>query len=292
MVVQHTEAFSQQQPLLFSIAYRMLGSVAEAEDIVQETFLRWQQTEGEDVRSPKSYLSTIATRLCIDQLRSARAQREEYIGPWLPEPLTTEHIPPMDDKLALADSLSMAFLLLLETLAPTERAVFLLREVFDYDYAEIANIVEKSESNCRQISRRARQRVADRQPRFDVASEEVARMMERFLHAATTGDMNGLLSLLADDATLWSDGGGKVVAAVNPIRGADNITRFFLGLLKKAPPGFAVRLASINEQPGIITYVNGRPQSAGTFDVIDGKIHAVRVVVNPDKLRHVPPLKP
>ena len=291
MVVQHTEAFSQQQPLLFSIAYRMLGSVAEAEDIVQETFLRWQQTEGEDVRSPKSYLSTIATRLCIDQLRSSRAQREEYIGPWLPEPLVTEETS-MDDKLALADSLSMAFLLLLETLTPTERAVFLLREVFDYDYVEVANIVEKSESNCRQISRRARQRVADRQPRFDVASREVSRMMERFLHAATTGDMDGLLSLLADDATLWSDGGGKVVAAINPIHGADKITRVFLGLLKKAPPGFTARLASINEQPGIITYVNGRPQSVSAFDVVDGKIHAVRVVVNPDKLRRVPPLKP
>ncbi len=292
MVVQHTETFSQQQPLLFSIAYRMLGSVVEAEDIVQETFLRWQQTDGEDVRSPKSYLSTIATRLCIDQLRSARAQREEYIGPWLPEPLTAEHIPPMDDRLALADSLSMAFLLLLQTLTPTERAVFLLREVFDYDYGDIANIVDKSESNCRQISRRARQRVVDRQPRFDVASEEVTRMMERFLHAATTGDMDGLLSLLADDATLWSDGGGKVVAAVNPIHGADKITRFFLGLLKKAPAGFAVRLAAINEQPGIIAYVNGRPQSVAAFDVLDGKIHAVRVVVNPDKLRRVPPLEP
>ncbi len=292
MVVQHTETFSQQQPLLFSIAYRMLGSVAEAEDIVQETFLRWQQTEGEDVRSPKSYLSTITTRLCIDQLRSARAQREEYIGPWLPEPLTAEHIPPMDDRLALADSLSMAFLLLLETLTPIERAVFLLREVFDYDYSEIASITEKSEVNCRQIARRARQHVNERKPRFDAASEEATRMLERFLHAATTGDMDGLLSLLADDATLWSDGGGKAGSAVNPIHGADKITRFFLGLLKKAPPGFAVRLASINEQPGVITYVNGRPQSVGAFDVVDGKIHAVRVVVNPDKLRRVPPLKP
>ena len=288
--MNRVEAFSQHQPLLFSIAYRMLGSVMDAEDAVQETFLRWQQAPHDDVRSPKSYLSTVVTRLCIDQLRSARTQREQYIGPWLPEPLVVEEQPDMDEQLALADSLSMAFLVLLESLTPTERAAFLLREVFDYDYGEVARIVDKSEANCRQLVRRAGQHIGERRSRFDASPEEAQEIAARFLKAATTGDMQGLLDLLADDVIHWSDGGGKVAAALNPIQGAEKVARLFIGLASKMPAGFSLRLAQVNGQLGMIIYDGSRPYCVFAADVADGKIHAIRIVVNPDKLRRVPAL--
>jgi RNA polymerase sigma-70 factor, ECF subfamily len=276
--------FDLHRPLLFSIAYRMLGSVMDAEDVVQEAYLRWQRAPEAEVRSPRAYLSAVVTRLCIDQLRSAKSSREEYVGPWLPEPLPTEPD-------AAAESLSMAFLVLLESLTPTERAVFILREVFDYDYDEISRLVGKSEANCRQIARRARQSVAARRPRFKSSPEQEGRLMESFLDACLGGDMEGLLALLSEDVTLWSDGGGKTRAALNPIRGADNVARFFSGILHKAPPGFVVRRASINGRPGLIGYFgDGRPQSVATFDVAEGSIRAIRLVVNPDKLLAVPPL--
>ncbi|OGO50242.1 MAG: RNA polymerase subunit sigma-70 [Chloroflexi bacterium RBG_16_68_14] len=289
--MNRVETFSQHQPLLFAIAYRMLSSAMDAEDMVQETFLRWQAVGAEEVRSPKSYLSTIVTRLCIDRLRSARAQREEYIGPWLPEPLIAEETTDMTEQLALADSLSIAFLVLLENLSPVERAVFLLRDVFEYDYAEIARIADKSEVNCRQIARRARRHLAAREHRFDASSEEVERITRRFVLAATNGDIAGLLGLLADDATLWSDGGGQVASAINPVYGAMNIARFFIGLAKKTPPGFAARVASVNGQPGIVTYVNSQPESVITGEIAGGRIRAIHIVRNPGKLQRVPPLK-
>jgi RNA polymerase sigma-70 factor (ECF subfamily) len=280
--------FDQHRPLLFSIAYRMLGSVMDAEDVVQEAYLRWQRAPQAEVRSPKAYLSAVVTRLCIDQLRSARARREEYIGSWLPEPLPTE---PAPDAALLDESLSMAFLVLLESLNPTERAVCLLREVFDYDYGEISRLVDKSEENCRQIARRARQSVAARRPSFESSPEQEERLMGSFLEACFGGDMEGLLALLSEDVTLWSDGGGKTRAALNPIHGADKVARFFSGILRKAPAGFVVRRASINGRPGLIGYFeDGRPQSVATFDVAEGSIRAIRLVVNPEKLRAVPPL--
>ena len=280
--------FDQHRPLLFSIAYRMLGSVMDAEDVVQEAYLRWQRAPQAEVRSPKAYLSAVVTRLCIDQLRSARARREEYIGSWLPEPLPTE---PAPDAALLEESLSMAFLVLLESLNPTERAVCLLREVFDYDYGEISRLVDKSEENCRQIARRARQSVAARRPSFESSPEQEERLMGSFLEACFGSDMEGLLALLSEDVTLWSDGGGKTRAALNPIHGADKVARFFSGILRKAPAGFVVRRASINGRPGLIGYFeDGRPQSVATFDVAEGSIRAIRLVVNPEKLRAVPPL--
>jgi len=280
--------FDLYRPLLFSIAYRMLGSVMDAEDVVQEAFVRWQGTSEEEVRSPRAYLSAVVTRLCIDQLRSARARREEYVGPWLPEPLPAEAAP---DDVVLDDTLSMAFLVLLESLNPTERAVFLLREVFDYDYAEISRVVGKSEANCRQIARRARRSVAARRPRFERSSGQEERITRRFLEACTSGDMDGLLALLAEDITLWSDGGGKVRAALNPLRGSDRVARFLLGILREAPPDLVVRRARINGQTGLIGYFgDGRPQSAVTLDVADGRIQAIRIIVNPEKLRAIPPL--
>ena len=284
-----TETFERYRSLLFSIAYRMLGSVMEAEDVVQEAFLRWREASGREIHAPKAYLSTVVTRLSIDRLRSAKARREQYVGPWLPEPLATVEDSEATDAVALDETLSMAFLVLLESLTPVERAVFLLREVFDYDYAEIASLVGKSEDNCRQISRRARRSVAARRPRFESSPEQEERLLGNFLEACMSGDMESLLALLSEDATLWSDGGGKTRAALNPIYGADRVARFFSGILRKAPSGLVVRWASINGRPGFIGYFeDGSPQSVTTFDVAKGTIRAIRIVVNPEKLRNVP----
>lgn len=285
--MDRSATFDRHRPLLFSIAYRMLGSVMDAEDVVQEAFVRWRRASAAEVRSPKAYLSAVVTRLCIDELRSAKIRREEYVGPWLPEPLPTE---PAPDAAALDGSLSMAFLVLLESLNPTERAVFLLREVFEYDYDEISRLVDKSEANCRQIARRARQSVAARRPRFERSPEQEERLAQRFVEACTSGDLEDLLELLSDDITVWSDGGGKVTAARHPIHGPDRVARFFLGLVSKAPPAFVARLARINGGPGIIGYVDGHPLNVLTFDVADGRIRAIRIVLNPEKLRAVPPL--
>jgi RNA polymerase sigma-70 factor, ECF subfamily len=283
------EVFDRNRPLLFSIAYRMLGSVMEAEDVVQEAFLRWQGTHDDEVRSPSAYLSTVVTRLCIDRLRSAQARREQYVGPWLPEPLLEEKEIPGTAE--LDDSLSMAFLVLLESLSPVERAVFLLREVFDYEYAEIASLVGKSEANCRQIARRARQSVAARRPRFESSPEQEDRLMGSFLRASLGGDMEALIALLSEDVTLYSDGGGKTQAALRPIYGSDRVARFLAGILRKAPPDLAVRQTRVNGRPGFVGYFgDGTPQSVVTIDVAEGSITAIRLVVNPEKLANVPPL--
>jgi RNA polymerase sigma-70 factor (ECF subfamily) len=280
--------FETYRPLLFSIAYRMLGRAMDAEDAVQEIFLRWQRVIETDVQSPKAYLSAMVTRLCIDQLKSARAQREEYLGPWLPEPILTENLPGMTDTLELADSLSTAFLLLLENLSPVERAVFLLHDVFDYEYAEIAHIVGKSEANCRQLLKRAKAHLAAHRPRFDASPEEQAQLTRQFVAACTQGDMQGLLSLLADDVVEYSDGGGKVKSARRPIYGPDRVARLIFGLLRKAPPKVTSRIAHLNGQPGVISYLDGRPLNAITFHVVAGRIEAIYIVTNPDKLQRLP----
>jgi RNA polymerase sigma-70 factor (ECF subfamily) len=290
--ISRIEHFDLHRPLLFSIAYRMLGSVMDAEDIVQEAFVRWQQASEAEVRSPKAYLSAIVTRLCIDQLRSARAQREEYVGPWLPEPLPSERTPGVAHTAVLEESLSMAFLVLLESLTPTERAVFLLREVFDYDYDEISHLVGKSEANCRQIAHRARGYVAARRPRFERSPEQEERLTGSFLEACMGGDMEGLLELLAEDIVLWSDGGGKARAALKPIRGSDRVARFFMGILGKVPPGLVVRRTRVNGQPSIIGYyADGQPQSVTTLDIAEERIRAIHILVNPEKLGNIPGLQ-
>lgn len=282
---QWTE-FDQYRARLFGIAYRMLGSVMDAEDIVQEAALRWQRAPADEAQSRQAYLTTIVTRLCIDHLRSARVRREEYIGPWLPEPVITE-APPDADHAALSESLSMAFLVLLESLTPTERAVFLLREVFDYDYAEIARIVDKSEAACRQLVSRARQRVTGRPRRQPVTLEEGERLAQQFALTCATGDVPGLMNLLAPDVVSWQDGGGKALAARNPILGADRVARYYVGLTRKAPPGFQARLAWVNGQPGVVAFVDGQPFLALELDIADGRIQALRLVVNPDKLQSI-----
>jgi RNA polymerase sigma-70 factor (ECF subfamily) len=284
-----TEIFDKNRPLLFSISYRMLGSVMEAEDVVQEAYLRWRGAAA-DVRSPPAYLSTVVTRLCIDRLRSARARREHYVGPWLPEPLLTEEASEVAGTADLDDSLSMAFLVLLESLTPVERAVFLLRDVFGYEYGEIASLVGKSEANCRQISRRARRSVAARRPRFQSSPEQEKRLMDGFLEASLGGDMEALLDLLSEDVVLYSDGGGKTRAALNPIHGSVNVARFLAGIMTRLPPGFTVRKTRVNGRPGFVSYLgDGSPQGVVTFDVARGKVGTVRILVNPDKLENVPP---
>ncbi len=284
------KVFDRHRKMLFSIAYRMLGSVADAEDVVQEAFVRWQGVSEDAVQSPKSYLSAVVTRLCIDQLRSARVRREEYVGTWLPEPLPTGAASDAAGEVLLDESLSMAFLVLLESLTPVERAVFLLREVFDYEYDEISRAVGKSEANCRQIARRARGFVASRRPRFDPSPERQERLVSRFVAACVDGDLPTLMEVLADDITVWADGGGKVPAARQPVHGAERVARFFLGLMSKAPPDFEVRTARINGQPALVGYTEGRPFNVLAFDVSSGRIGAIRIVLNPEKFGAVPPL--
>ena len=291
-MVSRAEVFDRNRPLMFSIAYRMMGSVMEAEDAVQEAYLRWQRASEDEVCSPSAYLSTVVTRLCIDRLRSARVRREQYVGPWLPEPMLGEQAQEIGGEVSLEDTLSMAFLVLLESLTPVERAVFLLREVFDYEYAEIASLVGKSEANCRQISRRARQSVAARRPRFESSPQQEERLMEGFLQASLVGDMQALLQLLSEDVTLYSDGGGKTRAALRPIYGADNVARFLTGILKNIPPGFTVRQSRVNGRPGLVGYFgDGSPQSVVSIEVAEGSIMAIRLVVNPEKLGNVPRLE-
>src|SRR5215212_9309864 len=285
------EVFDRNRPLLFSISYRMLGSVMEAEDVVQEAYLRRQETR-EQGHSPSAYLSTVVTRLCIDRLRSARVRREQYVGPWLPEPVLGEQAQEIGGKVELEDTLSMAFLVMLESLTPVERAVFLLREVFDYEYAEIASLVGKSEANCRQISRRARQSVVARRPRFESSPQQEERLMEGFLQASLDGDMEALLALLSEDATLYADGGGKTRAALRPIYGADKVARFFTGILRNIPPDFTVRRTRVHGRPGLVGYFgDGSPQSVVSMEVAEGSIRTIRLVVNPEKLENVPTLE-
>lgn len=289
MPMNKLETFNQYRTLLFSIAYRMLGSASDAEDVVQESFLRWQGAPESEVRSPHSYLSAVATRLSIDQLRSAHARREVYVGPWLPEPLLTAQMPDMTSTAELSESLSVAFLLLLESLGPVERAVFLLREVFSYSYEEIAGIVGKSEANCRQMIRRAQQHLRERRPRFEVSREQQELVTQRFLEVCAGGDMEGLLQMLAPNVTLVTDSGGKVQAARNVLNGQSNVARFIFGVLGKMPLGstMTTRITEVNGQLGVITSIDGELNSVITFEYVGDQIQAINAVMNPDKLATV-----
>ena len=283
--------FNQYRGLLFSVAYRMLGSVADAEDMVQETCIRWLEAAKDEIRSPRAFLVTVITRLSINQLQSARVRREEYVGEWLPEPLVTGPGSDPLGALKVDESLSMAFLLLLERLTPMERAVFLLREVFEYEYAEIANVLGQSETNCRQILRRAKQHVGDMRRRFDASARAHDDLLKRFIQAVRKGDMQGLVDLLSSDAVLHSDGGGKAIALPNVIHGAEDIARIILDRMSTvAPKNLVIRLAQINGEPGFVSYLNGKPFSALTIDNGEGGIKAIYIVTNPQKLSHLPNL--
>lgn len=280
------ELFLACKPLLFSIAYRMLGSAADAEDAVQETFLRWHRSQFEDteIRSPKGWLTTTLSRICLDHLTSARVKREQYIGPWLPEPLAGIS-PDIAETAADFDSLSMAFLVLLESLGPKERAVFLLHDVFSYDFSTIAEIVGENAAYCRQIARRARAHVTEHRPRFVVDPVHSAELTERFVAAVTNGDMAALIETLAEDVTVYTDGGGKVTAARKPVVGRVKVAMFLTNFRGLAPEGTRFELAPINGQPGMVTTVNGDVYGVATFDVDASGIRTLYVVVNPDKLR-------
>jgi RNA polymerase sigma-70 factor (ECF subfamily) len=276
----------------FAIAYRMLGSVAEAEDVVQETLLRVHRAleRGERIESPRAYAATVATRLAIDELRSARARRETYPGDWLPEPIVTDPRADPARQAEMADSLSLAFLVLLESLSPEQRAVLLLRDVFDYGYAEIAGVVGKTEANVRQLAARARRHVEERRPRFDASREQREELARRFFAAARDGDLAALESLLAHDVVLHGDGGGKVPALARALHGRARVART-LGAWTSAGArlaGATFRLAEVNGQPGALLIArDGSLISVMALDVADGQVQGIRSIVNPDKLRHL-----
>ncbi len=290
MIVDSLETYEEYRPFLFGIAYRMLGSVSDADDILQEAFLRWHGTDRELIELPRAWLSTVVTRLCINQLNSARVQREQYVGPWLPEPIVTDPADTLRDNGQLAESLSQAFLVLLESLSPTERAVFLMREVFGYEFEEIARIVGKSEANCRQLLSRARRHVADKKPRFESSPAEAEGILNHFLQSLESGDVNSLLAVLSADVCVVTDGGGFTNAALRPIVGADKVSRFLLGATRKFGIGRrAYRYANINNQPGFIGYVDGRAVRVGVFEIVNGRIQTIRFINNPAKLKHLRP---
>jgi RNA polymerase sigma-70 factor (ECF subfamily) len=283
------DEFLAVRPRLFSVAYRMLGSASEAEDVLQDAYLRWQAAPRDEVRSVQAYLTSTVVRLSIDVLRSARVQREAYIGPWLPEPLVVDSGPGPAESAELADSVSLAFLVLLEELTPVERAVFLLREVFGYDYPTVASMVGKSEANCRQLVVRGRQRVAERRTRFEADSAHGRQLTAQFLTACITGDLAGLLELLAEDVVVWSDGGGKAQAARRPIAGKDKAARFLMGIAAKGGTDYEGRLVAVNGQPGAVFGKEGRIDYALALDILGGQIVGLRLVANPDKLQHLQP---
>ncbi|HLH19192.1 MAG TPA: RNA polymerase sigma-70 factor [Bryobacteraceae bacterium] len=281
--------FDQYRGLLFSIAYRMLGSVADAEDMLQETFIRWQQTPGEDIRSARAFLVTIISRLSINHLQSARVQREEYFGHWLPEPLVAAQGSNPMGLIRVDETLSMAFLVLLERLTPIERAVFLLREVFEYDYPEIAEILDQSATNCRQILRRARQHMAQMRPRFEAPAKKQNELLDEFLRAAGSGDLDGLIGLLAKDVVLHTDGGGKGRAVPNLIHGPSNVARAIVLGREKFPAkgNVETRIVSVNGAPGVVSDLNGKPSFVLAMDTNEEHIHAIYFITNPDKLSRI-----
>ena len=281
------ETAAELRPYLFAIAYRMLGSVAEAEDVVQETFLRYHEA-GVEPDSPKAYLATVTTRLAIDHLRSARARREVYPGQWLPEPLVEDEALRHAET---ADSLSLAFLHLLERLSPVKRAVFLLREVFDYPYDEVARIVGKSEENCRQLLVRAHRHIDEGRRRFDVSREERDAIAARFFAAWEEGDTDALVELLAADVTVYGDGGGKAPSVPVPLVGAERVAKALVGWSSNAfEAGLVHEPALVNGDPGLVFYdADGRARWVSVLEIADGVVVAVRSILNPDKLAHVAP---
>jgi RNA polymerase sigma-70 factor, ECF subfamily len=282
--------YEDLRPLLFSIAYRMVASVSDAEDLVQEAFLRLhrEEHEGAEIESPKAFLTTVITRLSIDHLRSARVRREEYVGEWLPEPLLADPGPTPADEAEMSDTLSLAFLVLLESLSPLERAVFLLHDVFGYSYGEIGEVVDRTEDNCRQIALRARRAVEAGRPRFDPSEEEKRRVAERFF-AALSGDASDIAAVLAEDVVMHGDGGGKVPAIARPVQGSERVSRLWANWAKQ---GFrlaaTIEPATVNGQPGaVLRSAAGDVITVMALDIVDGKVKEIRNVLNPDKLRHL-----
>ena len=290
--------FDEHRGLLVSVAYRILGSVSDAEDAVQEAWLRWANVDHAEIADPRAFLVRVTTRLAIDRLRRAKARRESYVGPWLPEPILTRQDAAEDA--AMAESVSMAMLVVLETLSPLERAVFVLREAFGMPHAEIADVLGRKEEAVRQLARRARDHVRERRSRFDADQTEQRRVTERFLEATTTGDLEALMEVLSPGVTLVADGGGKALAPRRPVRGADKVARFlvtvateermarFLESVGSEPaPDLRIHLAQVNGSPGIVATSGGRPITVLVLDVADGLVQTVHLVTNPEKLAGV-----
>ena len=289
--------FEEHRDLLMAVAYRLLGSITDAEDVVQEAWLRWTDARISEVADPRAFLMRLTTRLAIDRLRRVKVRRESYVGPWLPEPLLSSRGDVSED-VALAESVSMAMLIVLETLSPLERAVFVLREAFAMPYAEIAEVLGRSEVALRQLARRARDHVRERRPRFDTDQTTRQRVTERFLEATSSGDLDALMEVLAPGVTLVSDGGGRVLAARRPIQGADKVARFLLSVstdervakfleavtTEPLPDLLRARIARVNGGPGIVVTYEGTPITSIVLDVADGVVQTINLVANPDKL--------
>ncbi|MDR7071495.1 RNA polymerase sigma-70 factor [Fictibacillus barbaricus] len=280
--------FTSYQPLLFSLAYRMLGSVQDAEDIVQEVYITMNEKSVQNVQNVKAYLCKIVTNRCIDELKSARKKRETYVGPWLPEPIVNEKLESDPaNKYVMKESISTAYLLLLEQLSETERAVFLLREVLQYNYEDIADAVGKTSANCRQIFLRAKNALGAHPEYHKRPSEKAVTITEQFVSAITSGDVSTLLRLLAVDAKLLSDGGGKTKAALLPILGAERIARFCMGVMSKTTQKITYTLQQVNGGPGMLIYMDGRLYGVISFNVQNEQIQDLYFIVNPEKLVHV-----
>lgn len=279
--------FSEHRPTLFGIAYRMLGSVTDAEDVLQDAWLAWSAVNADQVREPRAYLARTVTNLALNRLSSAAARRESYVGPWLPEPLVAAG----DDAASgaeVAEDVSLAMLVVLETLSPLERAVFVLSEVFGYSYGEIATMLDRSEAAVRQVGHRARSHVQARRPRYDAPADVRRRVTSEFLAACLGGDLNTMMELLAPDVTAWTDGGGKIRAALRPLHGAERVARWFVGVLAKLPPDIRAYPVLVNGQPGVLATSAGTPDNVSMVDLdASGRITAIRLIRNPDKLRHI-----
>ncbi|MFF7533400.1 RNA polymerase sigma-70 factor [Streptomyces bobili] len=283
-----TDVFEEHRSFLLGVAYRMLGRVADAEDVVQDAWLRWAAADRGDVREPRAYLVRVVTRLALDRLARIKVRNEAYVGPWLPEPYVTDFGDTVQDtaeRAVLADSVSLAVLVVLESLSPLERAVFVLREAFGYPHADIAAVLDRSESAVRQLAGRARRHVDERRPRYDVDPVQRRELTERFLAAAAEGDLEGLLDLLAPDARLVGDSGGKSKAPLRVLESADHVGRFLVGVSRKGVPDMSVRVIELNGGPAVLILSGGKPDSVLQLDVADGRVQTVYAVRNPDKLR-------
>lgn len=283
-----TDVFEEHRPVLMGVAYRMLGRVADAEDVVQEAWLRWSAADRADVREPRAYLVRVTTRLAIDRLRQVKARGETYVGPWLPEPYVTDFgdtVPDTAERAVLADSVSLAVLVVLESLSPLERAVFVLREAFGYPYADIAAMLDRGEPAVRQLAGRARKHVDERRPRYEVDAAQRRDLTERFLAAAAEGDLAGLMAMLAPDVRLIGDSGGKSQAPLRVLESADNVGRFLCAVAGKGVPEMSFRFLELNGGPAVLILSGDTPDSVLQVDVSAGRIRSVYIVRNPDKLR-------
>ncbi|MFI1003089.1 RNA polymerase sigma-70 factor [Streptomyces galbus] len=286
-----TDVFEEQRPLLMGVAYRMLGRVADAEDVVQDAWLRWSGVDRSTVREPRPYLVRVTTRLAIDRLARIKSRNEAYVGPWLPEPWATDFgdtAPDGAERAVLADTVSLAVLVVLESLSPLERAVFVLREAFGFPFADIAAMLDRSETAVRQLAGRARRHAAERRPRYEVDPALRRELTERFLAAASGGDLDALLELLAPDVRLVGDSGGKAKAPLRVLEGADSVGRFLLGVARKGVEDASYRFLELNGGPALLVLSGDRPDCVFQLDVADGRIQAVYAVRNPDKLRALP----